>query len=437
MAVFHPRARFDSYVEDALSPAARERISLHLEQCAACRREVEQRERILRAASSLSPLTTAASTHSSLSSSSSAPSSPSSASGPTSPASPWAVPPSPSTWTPHAGGPGSGSHTAVPPVLEEREGVAGWKVVMGLGAVGLAAAVVLSTAWIAGDPEAVAGPETGENLLLPSASVNSSTAEPDAGASPAPSGSPGAGSAGAADAEAGAPSTGATDDSTGSAVLSPAGVGGPALAPSLPSPSGSVNPAEGKVSAGVALAETIALTPEMVTDLRRLGWNVPSLNGLGLRHESTGWTVEEETAEVVMSLQGEEASLVLHECRSLGADAGIPGCPLAQGEARAAAWAATVAATGETRSLPVGVEMSVLDLGDGTWTATAQTANASYTVDSDLPVDRAERVMTLVVISERSRVQAGEAPEERPAERLARGFERLLPWMEEPEDDTR
>jgi hypothetical protein len=81
--------------------------------------------------------------------------------------------------------------------------------------------------------------------------------------------------------------------------------------------------------------------------------------------------------------------------------------------------------------------MSVLDLGDGTWTATAQTANASYTVDSDLPVDRAERVMTLVVISERSRVQAGEAPEERPAERLARGFERLLPWMEEPEDDTR
>ncbi|WP_313817361.1 zf-HC2 domain-containing protein [Citricoccus sp.] len=426
MAVFHPRARFDSYVEDALSPAARERISLHLEQCAACRHEVEQRQRILQAASSLSRSPAAASTYPTNSSS------PSSQSDPTSPASPWAVPPSPSTWASHSGGSAAGARPAVPPVLEEREGVAGWKVVMGLGAVGLAAAVVLSTAWIAGDPEAVASPEAGENLLLPSASVSSSAEEPDAGAAPVPSGSP--------DAETGTPGTdtpGTTDDSSGSAVLSPAGVGGPALAPSLPSPSDSAHPAEGEISADVAVAEAMALTPEMITDLRRLGWNVPSLNGLGLRHESTGWTVEEKTAEVMMSLQGEEASLVLHECRSLGEDAGIPGCPLAKGDVRAAAGAGTVAASGETRRLPVGVEMSVLDLGDGTWTATAQTANASYTVDSDLPVDRAERVMTLVVISERSRVQAGEAPDERPGERLARGFERLLPWMDEHEVDAR
>ncbi|MGW9551269.1 zf-HC2 domain-containing protein [Citricoccus zhacaiensis] len=429
MAVFHPRARFDSYVEDGLSPAARERISLHLEQCAACRHEVEQRERILQAASSLSSPPTASSTNPSY------PPPPSNPSPATSPASPWAGPPSPYPWPSHMGAPPTGS--AMPPVLKEGQGVAGWKVVMGLGAIGLAAVAVLSTAWIAGDPGAVAGPETGENLLLPSASVNSSTADPDAGASPAPSGSPNAGNAGAADSDTGVPGSGTTDDPSGPAVLSPAGIGGPALAPSIPSPSGSVHPAEGRVSAGVALDGTMALTPEMVTDLRRLGWNVPSLNGLGLRHESTGWTVEEETAEVVMSLQGEEASLVLHECRSLAEDAGIPGCPLANEDARAAAWAATVAASGETRRLPVGVEMSVLDLGDGTWTATAQTANASYTVDSDLPVDRAERVMSLVVISERSRVQAGEAPEERPAERLARGFERLLPWMDEHEDDAR
>ena len=430
MAVFHPRARFDSYVEDALSPAARERISVHLEQCDACRHEVQQRERILQAASSLSSLPAASSTNSSY------PSSPSSQSDPASPESQWAVPPSPYAWPSHAAEPSTGSRPAVPPVLEERQGVAGWKVVMGLGAIGLAAVAVLSTAWIAGDPEAAAGPETGENLLLPSASVNSSTADPDAGASPAPSGSPNAGSAGAAESEIGDPDADTTDDSSGPAVLSPAGIGGPALAPSLPPPSGSVNPAEGKVSAGVALAETMALTPEMVTDLRRLGWNVPSLNGLGLQHESTGWAVEDETAELVMSLQGEEASLVLHECRSLGEDAGIPGCPLANGDARAAAWADTVAASGETRRLPVGVEMSVLDLGDGTWTATAQTPNASYTVDSDLPMDRAERVMTLVVISEQSRVQSGTGPE-RPADRLARGFERLLPWMDEHEEGTR
>ena len=424
MAVFHPRARFDSYVEDALSPAARERISLHLEQCADCRHEVGQRERILQAASSLSSPPTASSTNSSYPSSSS------------DPASQWTVPPSPYTWPSHAGEPATGSRPAVPPVLEERQGVAGWKVVMGLGAIGLAAVAVLSTAWIAGDPEAVAGPETGENLLLPSASVNSSTADPDAGASPVPSGAPNAGSTSAAGSEADDPGAGTTDDSSGGpAVLSPAGIGGPALAPSLPSPSGSAHPAEGKVSARASLAETRELTPEKVTDLRRLGWNVPSLNGLGLHHESTGWIVEEETAEVVMSLQGEEASLVLHECRSLGEDAGVPGCPMANGDLRAAALAATVAATGETHRLPVGVEMSVLDLGDGTWTATAQTANASYTVDSDLPVDRAERVMTLVVISEQSRVQSGTAPE-RPAERLARGFERLLPWMDEHDEGT-
>ncbi|GAA1132936.1 hypothetical protein GCM10009670_28740 [Citricoccus alkalitolerans] len=307
---------------------------------------------------------------------------------------------------------------------------------MGLGTIGLAAVAVLSTAWIAGDPQAVAGPETGENLLLPSASVNSSTAAPDAGASPAPSASPNAGSTGAAGSENDDPGAGTTDDSSGPAVLSPAGIGGPALAPSLPPPPGSVDPAEGKASAGASLDRAMALTPEKVTDLRRLGWNVPSLNGLGLRHESTGWIVEEDTAEVVMSLQSEEASLVLHECRWLGEDAGIPGCPLANADLRAAALAATVAATGETHELPVGVEMSVLDLGDGTWTATAQTANASYTVNSDLPVDRAERVMTLVVISEQSRVQSGTAPE-RPSDRLARGFERLLPWMDEHEEGTR
>ncbi|NUL46300.1 zf-HC2 domain-containing protein [Cellulosimicrobium funkei] len=424
MAVFHPRARFDSYVEDALSPAARERIALHLEQCAACRHEVEQRERILQAASSLSSPPAASSTESTY------PSSPSDSASPTTQ---WSVPPSPYTWPSPAGEPTAGSRPAMPPVLEERQGVAGWKVVMGMGAIGLAAAAVLSTAWLAGDPDAVAGPETGETLLLPSASVNSSTADPDAGASPAPSGSPNTGPTGAGDSETGGPGVGTTDDSN-SPVLSPAGIGGPALAPSLPPPSGSGHP-EGEVSAGASLDRAVALTSEKVTDLRRLGWNIPSLNGLGLHHETTGWIVEEETAEVVMSLQGEESSLVLHECRSLGEDAGMPGCPLANGDLRAAALAATVAATGETRHLPVGVEMSVLDQGHGTWMATAQTANASYTVESDLPVDLADRVMSLVVISEQSRVQSGTAPE-RPADRLARGFERLLPWMDAPEEGS-
>ena len=56
MAVLHPRSRLDSFVEGALTPYSRARVSAHLADCADCRREVGQRERILRAASSLGPV---------------------------------------------------------------------------------------------------------------------------------------------------------------------------------------------------------------------------------------------------------------------------------------------------------------------------------------------------------------------------------------------
>lgn len=420
MAVFHPRARFDSYVEGVLSPVSRARIAAHLDECGDCRREVSQRERILQVASSVRT------PH------------------PTRPAPPMSA----------ARGQGEAADLATAPVLETREGVAGWKVVAGMGALGLATVVVLSAAWIAGDPESLAGTGDAEHLLPAAASpaASSPVTEHDAGPTAAPGGSPAAegakglqgleGRVGLDGLEGASPTDPETTVDAGSRdeggghdpVLTPAGVDERA------SSSRGADEATGGISRhpGVALAGAVALTPDMVTDLRQHGWNVPSLNGFGLHSDSTGWALVGDTAEVIMSLRGDGASVILHECRSLAEDAGIPGCPLVEGLTGAGARATEVdvATQGETRQLPVDVEMSVLEHGDGTWTATTRTAHAAYTVESDLPVERADRVMSLVVISERSRVQSGTAPE-RPADRLARGFERLMPWMAEPDQERR
>ncbi|NUL46758.1 zf-HC2 domain-containing protein [Cellulosimicrobium funkei] len=398
MAVFHPRARFDSYVEDALPPVSRERITAHLALCGECRREVQQRERILQFASSVNQSHTE-----------------------------WPVPP--------GSGASSGRHQstgdAATPVLEPGEGVPGWKVVAGMGALGLAAVAVLGAAWIAGDPESTAEAGGGDRLL-PAASPSAASPAPehDAGPVTGRSASPSASGGEVAAPDGGGPS--------GPAVLSPAGVAGPSASPpvSAGATDATFDTGDTSVDPEVALAGVVALTPDMVTNLRQHGWNVPGLNGLGLHHDSTGWALAGDTAEVVMSLQGDQASLVLHECRSLAEDAAIPVCPVGGGLTGAGTPDGSVVTAGQTRELPVGVEMSVLDHGDGSWTATAHTAQAAYTVESDLPVERADRVMSLVVISERSRVQAGTAPE-RPADRLARGFERLLPWVSEADGERR
>lgn len=416
MAVFHPRARFDSYVEHALPPVSRARIAAHLAQCAECSREVSQRERILQVASSVE------NAHPTRTDS-----------------------PAPDAARPDRAAPGQDSTTQ--PVLEARDGVAGWKVVAGMGALGLTAVVVLSAAWIAGDPESPAG--AGESRPLLPAAASASAASPlspgtghDAGPAAERGGSP---AAPGAETTAGASPAdgGGTEDAAGgpdgggadAAVLSPAGVDGADSSATVEADAG----AGATGHPGVALAGAVALTPDMVTDLRQHGWNVPSLNGFGLQHDSTGWALVGDTAEVIMSLQGHGASMVLHECRSLAEDAEVPGCPVdaaLAGAGTPAELVGGVATAAETRELPVGVDMSVLEHGDGSWTATARTAQAAYTVESDLAVERADRLMSLVVISERSRVQSGLAPE-RPADRLARGFERLLPWMAEPDQERR
>ncbi len=426
MAVFHPRARLGAFVEGALTPLSRARVSAHLSQCDECRDEVAQRERIRLVASSVH-----------------------------------LAHPGPSAPAPPSSAPAS--------VLESREGVPGWKVVTGMGVLGLAGLAVLSAAWIAGDPAALARSAAGNSPWSPASAGAAAPSEEDPEAVRAdPSAAPGGGSvapdvdgsgsdrqgAGApppAGSAAGHGGVGGGPGDRSSVVLFPAGVdpdaAGAGSTASLDPGDGGESTDTGTDTPGVALAGAVALTPEMVTDLREHGWNVPSLNGFGLRHDTTGWALVGDAAEVVMSLRGEESSLVLHECRSLAEDAAVPDCPLdvvpteTDAEDRASrdpdpAGQGTAAATVEVRDLPVGVEMALRDHGDGTWTATARTAQAAYSVVSDLPVERADRVMTLVVVSERSWVQSGTMPE-RPSDRLARGFERLIPWMSEPGSERR
>lgn len=406
MALFHPRTRLDSFVEGALSPSARARVSAHLADCADCRRELGQRERIIRAVSSLGPAPAA-----------------------------------------RPGGPRveGGGYQSVP-VLERREGVAGWKVVLGFGAVGLLTSGALMSAWIAGDPES-GDPDSVQSQVLSFAGGSAPVSSAEGGRSPD-----------AAEA----------DRSSGTAPVSPELAGTPGATSAGAPDRGSFSPPAYLAPDGSILSSAAGLTPDtavrltssMVTGLRQAGWNVPTFHGLGLPNRSTSWQRGDGAAEVVVALGGDGHTLELHECRSLRETEPAPPCPV-DGDRRGGSAAATPGSTpsavpgtadapAETGAgtvtgtlpwagvdvvpLPVGVDMHLREHADGSWTATLATAQARYAVDSDLPVETAPRVMSLVVISERSRVQGGTAPDS-PGDRLARGFERLLPWtgVKEPQ----
>lgn len=390
MAVLHPRSRLDSFIEGALTLSSRARVSAHLADCIDCRREVSQRERILRAASSLGPVPGPSPDRSALE--------------------------------------GAGQQPV--PVLERREGVAGWKVVLGLGAVGLLTSGVLMSAWIAGDPEA-GDTDTGQFQFLSFAGYSSPATGPDAGRSPAVSAS--------------GPSPEAASVSSVPAATSPgtpADVpdGGSSWTPPDLAPAGSILSA----AAGITPDTAGRLTPSMVSDLRQAGWNVPTFHGLGMPAKSTGWQRGEGFAEVVMTLTGAGHTLEFHECRMLPDAEPAPRCPVGW-DLRSGPAAEEVAkpvtgplpwAGADVVRLPVGLDMQLREHADGSWTAALATAQAGYTVDSDLPVESAPRVMSMVVISERSRVQGGTAPEA-PGDRLARGFERILPWTDATEPQRR
>lgn len=328
MAVFHPRTRFDSFLEGGLDPVTHRRIAEHLDRCPMCQDEVDQRHRIMQAAASADtePLQL----------------------------------------------PRAGHHGAV---LEDRSGVPGWKVVLTLGAAGAAAGAVVLAAWVAGEPEnAAEAPEPLALMPLPEPEPSASSVAPDRNP------------------------------------------------PEDPEAAGPFSALAATAVEQTSSPTTRADTQDLLEDLRRQGWNVPSLAAAGLAPESVGLREHEDAAELVLTLGGGAASAVLHECRSLdvaladsachrqGPDAMLQGAPEVD--------------------LPLGLASQVLEHEDGSWTARVDTAQASYTVSSDLPVERAGRVLAQVVLSERARVQSAQLPDSA-SERLVRGFERLMPWSEE------
>lgn len=365
MSVFHPRGRLDSFVEGGLTGSARARVAEHIGHCSDCRQEVHQRERILQAARSLhdGPRVT-----------------------------PVARPPSTEqSLKPYASGTGS-------TVLEARTGVAGWKVVVGMGALGLAAVGLVSSAWIAGAPRPGVDP---------------------LGHVPQPAGSErGVGEAGAS-----------------AAPLAPDGAAPLTSVPTVPaSPSAAASNAGGPPDPAFAEAEETPEDPSdlshrisnvALSDLRQRGWNAPSLAALGLTPSTVAVQQYGPVAEVTVTLDRPGARLVLHECRAV-ADTGdltAADCPSARDESVADR---QPVATGD-HQLAGGTAVQTEEFADGTWSAWASTGVVSYRVESDLPREAADGVMDLVMISDRSRLSS--APEQdTPTDRLTRGFDRLLPW---------
>ncbi len=336
MAVFHPRTRFDSFLEGALDPGTHRRVADHLDGCPMCRDEVDQRERILRAARS---------------------------SGVSAPA----LRP---------------ASAAEPTVLGDQPGVPGWKVVLTLGAAGVAAGAVVMAAWVAGEPEqSAASPEPPALMPVPD---------------PEPS---------------------ATVTGAGAEPRQESLAGGPISALTATSLDHAVTP--------TARADTRILLEE----LRRQGWNVPSLGPLGLAPESVGLREHADAAELVLTLDDGQATAVLQECRALDGPLEGTACQQ-QGSSVPERTPDTEGGESSEMTLPLGLSAQVSEHADGSWTARADTAQAAYTVTSDLPVEQADRVMSLVVLSERSRVQAAQLPDSA-RDRLVRGFERLMPWSED------
>lgn len=336
MAVFHPRTRFDSFLEGALDQTTHRRVAEHLDRCPMCQDEVDQRHRILRAAEQGAEARSIP---------------------------PQLLPP-PSSST----------------VLGERPGVPGWKVVLSLGAAGVAAGAVVLAAWVAGEPQQSAAP-TEPPAIQPVPEVQVETSRSSA-------------------ADAAQEEETRTDGASA----------GPFSAIAATSMDTAASP--------TARSETAALLDQ----LRRQGWNVPSLTVAGLMPESVGLREHEDATELVLSLDGSVGSVVLHECRSEDQSLDDSAC---------LSDPALIPPEGaEESALPMGLTSRTQTHEDGSWTAWVQTAQAAYALSSDLPVERADRVMTLVVLSEQARVQSAQLPDSA-TERLVRGFERLMPWTDD------
>lgn len=198
------------------------------------------------------------------------------------------------------------------------------------------------------------------------------------------------------------------------------------------------DPAESGTGAGIAEARSIVAgaeadaaseesSPEAVSAavaqetgaavraLRRHGWAVPSLRAAGLRPMDVDVVDGAEVVEVAVDWGDGERTVRVRECRGIGSSRAPSSCP-----------GRDAGPTVAQRTLPVGVAYHVTaDDGRDGWAAVLPVGHARYVVSSDLPRDRLEPLLSMMVLAERSGVAEDQQGAEQVVERLERGLGRL------------
>lgn len=152
-----------------------------------------------------------------------------------------------------------------------------------------------------------------------------------------------------------------------------------------------------------------------VAELRGHGWTVPSLLGAGLEPLTVDTAQTPRDVEVVVAWGRQEPTVTVRECRPRTLGTAPAGCGSTS----------PLSADAQERRLAGGDVYRIEPAAaDGAWTAELTTAQAAYRVEARLPDERADAVLTHLLISERSRVLelgGGDAV----SERFERGLDRI------------
>ena len=267
----HPRSRFDSYLENSLTPGSRRRVQRHVAECHECAEEISQRAAALRYSRQAQQSHT--------------------------------IP----VRQPAAAAP------AAEAVLRPGGGIAGWKVVIGLVLACTVAVAMLLFAWVAGGRGSgslsVGSPsllpqelsDTGSDARLEDRPLITPTLT--AGS---PSSTTSSGASGSSDASA---SSSASSDEAQWPLVSTAG-----------STQGADLTASGTEVPVTALSQ-----------LRGYGWNIPGLADFGMSMQSASVLSGENWAEISTQMRrgsgDDEIVTVVRECRQVDDDQ-VTGCPV-------------------------------------------------------------------------------------------------------------
>ena len=332
---FHPRSRFDAFLEGQLSASADQRMRAHLAECPPCAEEVEQRSSALSVTRKLDKISGIESTS-------------------------------------H-----TGSHT---PAIMQTDGVAGWKVLLGTGVVGLVVVGLFVSLWVLGGEERTYESANSSSPSLIPQEVEVVEANPQDLIRPTPS-----------------------DDST-----------------KIPTDFGTSTAQLSYSSAPLGIEGT-PVRLNSVSELRAAGWTIPQFQALGMSFESA--VVDEEDGQVyVMSIFNSsstdaEDQTVVRECRAEHEDGSVTACNRLD----------FTKSDASEISLPVAENVWVYTYPDGSWTAYMATSKSQYRVDSTSDADYAGGIMSTLYVEEKSRLSTiGEGTSEGVSHRFERGLERLM-----------